>query len=102
MVKKLKQHRDDFDLRIASVTSLRELKQLRSDFLGKNGCVSLILKEMRSLPSDKKPEVGKHINEFKQNVENENTEHNLGRKKLAEKHKGRTHTHTHTQKQNYK
>ena len=69
MIEKLKGHRDDFGLRIAGVSSLQELKQLRSDFLGKKGCVSLMLKEMRSLPSGEKPQAGKHINEFKQSVE---------------------------------
>ncbi len=69
MIEKLQQHRDDFDSRIAGVSSLQELKQLRSDFLGKKGCVSLMLNDMRSLPNDEKPQAGKHINEFKQNVE---------------------------------
>ena len=69
MIEKLKQHRDDFDLRITGVSSLQELKRLRSDFLGKKGCVSLMLKEMRSLPSGEKSQVGKHINEFKQSIE---------------------------------
>ena len=69
MIEKLKQHRDDFDLRIAVASSLQELKQLRSDFLGKKGCVSLMLNEMRSLPNDQKPQAGKLINEFKQGVE---------------------------------
>ena len=69
MIEKLKQHRGDFDLRIAGGSSLQELRQLRSDFLGKKGCVSLILKEMRSLPSGEKPQAGKHINEFKQSIE---------------------------------
>ncbi|SVD79493.1 uncharacterized protein METZ01_LOCUS432347, partial [marine metagenome] len=69
MIEKLEQDRDNFDLRIAGVSSLQELKQLRSDFLGRKGCVSLMLKEMRSLPIDKKRQIGKHINEFKQNIE---------------------------------
>ena len=50
------------------MSSLKELKQLRSDFLGKKGCVSLLLNEMRSLPSAQKPQAGKDINEFKQIV----------------------------------
>lgn len=69
MIEKLKQHRDDFDLRIAEVSSLKELKELRSDFLGKKGFLSLMLKEMRALASDEKPLAGKHINELKQHVE---------------------------------
>ena len=68
MIEKLKQHQDDFDALISKVPSLKELKQLRSDFLGKKGCVSLMLNEMRSLPNDQKPLAGKHINAFKQNV----------------------------------
>ena len=68
MIKKLKQHQDGFDLLISKVSSLKELKQLRSEFLGKKGLVSLMLNEMRSLPNDQKPEAGKHINTFKQNV----------------------------------
>jgi len=69
MIEKLKQHRDSFDLRISGISSLPELKQLRTDFLGKKGCISLMLKEMRSLPSKDKPQTGKYINELKQNVE---------------------------------
>jgi len=68
MIKKLKQHQDDFDLLISKVSSLKELKQLRSEFLGKKGCVSLMLNEMRSLPDDQKPQAGKYINAFKQSV----------------------------------
>ncbi|MDP7551656.1 MAG: phenylalanine--tRNA ligase subunit alpha [Nitrospinaceae bacterium] len=69
MIEKLEQHREDFNARITVVSALRELKQLRTDFLGKKGCVSLMLKEMRSLPAEEKPQAGKHINEFKGSVE---------------------------------
>ena len=68
MIEKLKQHRDNFNVLISNASSLKELKQLRSEFLGKKGCVSLMLNEMRSLPNEKKPAAGKHINEFKKNV----------------------------------
>jgi phenylalanyl-tRNA synthetase alpha chain len=68
MIEKLKQHRDNFNVLISNASSLKELKQLRSEFLGKKGCVSLMLNEMRSLPNEQKPAAGKHINEFKKNV----------------------------------
>ena len=68
MIEKLKQHQENFDLLITKVSSLQELKQIRSDFLGKKGCVSLMLIEMRTLPNDQKPQTGKHINKFKQNI----------------------------------
>ena len=68
MIEKLKQHQDDFFLLISNVSSLKELKQLRSDFLGKKGCISIMLNDLRSLPNDQKPQAGKYINEFKQSV----------------------------------
>ena len=68
MINKLKQYQDDFDLLISKVSSLKELKELRSKFLGKKGSVSLMLLEMRSLSDDQKPQAGKHINEFKKNI----------------------------------
>jgi phenylalanyl-tRNA synthetase alpha chain len=68
MIKKLKQYQNDFDLLISKVSSLKDLKELRSEFLGKKGCISLMLIEMRSLSDDQKPQAGKHINEFKKNI----------------------------------
>jgi phenylalanyl-tRNA synthetase alpha chain len=68
MIKKLKQYQDDFDLLISQVSSLKELKELRSEFLGKKGRVSLMLIEMRSLSDNQKPHAGKHINEFKKSI----------------------------------
>jgi len=68
MIENLQQHQENFDLLITKVSSLQELKQIRSNFLGKKGCVSLMLIEMRTLPNDQKPQIGKHINKFKQNV----------------------------------
>jgi len=68
MINKLKQYQDDFDLLISKVSSLKELAELRSKFLGKKGSVSLMLIEMRSLSDDQKPQAGKHINEFKKNI----------------------------------
>ena len=54
---------------IAVFDDLKDLKKLRSEFLGKKGCVSLMLIEMRSLSDDQKPQAGKHINEFKKSYE---------------------------------
>ena len=68
MINKLKQYQDDFDLLISKVSSLKELTELRSKFLGKKGCIPLMLFEMRSLSDDQKPQAGKHINEFKKNI----------------------------------
>ena len=84
MIEKLKQHSDNFDWLIAEASTLQKLKQLRSEFLGKKGCVSLMLKEMRSLPSNEKPQAGKHINEFKQSVEIRIQEKTLNLEKIPD------------------
>jgi phenylalanyl-tRNA synthetase alpha chain len=68
MIEKLKQHRDNFNFLISKASSLKELKQVRSEFLGKKGYISLMLNEMRLLPNDQKPSAGKHVNELKQHV----------------------------------
>ena len=69
MTEKINQHRLDFDSRVASVDSLEDLKQLRTDFLGKKGCVSACLKDMRDLPPEEKPAFGKIVNDLKEYVE---------------------------------
>ena len=68
MINKLKQYQDDFDLLISKVSSLKELNELRSKFLGKKGCIPLMLVEMRLLSDDQKPQAGKHINKFKNTI----------------------------------
>lgn len=69
MLEKIKQYRQDFDARLAAVASPDQLKQLRTDFLGKKGCVSLIMKELRGLSPEEKRNVGKTANELKKEIE---------------------------------
>ena len=69
MLEKIKQYRQDFDARLAAVASPDQLKQLRTDFLGKKGCVSLIMKELRGLSLEEKRNVGKTANELKKEIE---------------------------------
>ena len=77
MLEKINKYREDFNSRLATVDSPEQLKQLRTDFLGKKGCVSLIMKELRDLSPDEKRNAGKFINELKAELESrlqENTE----------------------------
>jgi phenylalanyl-tRNA synthetase alpha chain len=49
--------------------SAQSLYQLKTEFLGKNGKLTEIMKEMASLPKEEKPLFGKLVNEVKQALE---------------------------------
>ena len=71
MIDKIKKYKDDFKARISDIGVGDELRQLRTDFLGKKGLVTQVLKDMRELSSEQKRDVGQHINELKNWIENE-------------------------------
>ncbi len=69
MIDTINKHRQDFDSRIGSAVTPDQLKQIRTEFLGKKGCISAAMKEMRALPAEEKPAAGKIINELKEHIE---------------------------------
>lgn len=69
MLEKIKKYREEFNSRLAEVDAPDQLKQLRADFLGKKGCVSIIMKELRGLSPEEKRRAGKSINELKADLE---------------------------------
>ena len=69
MIEKIQQHRQDFDAQVSGCSSQDQLKQIRIDFLGKKGCVAQIMKDLRSVPAEEKPLLGKHINQFKGHID---------------------------------
>jgi len=71
MIEKIKKYKDDFKLRISEIGVGDELRQLRTDFLGKKGLVTQVMKDMRELSSEQKREIGRHVNELKNWIENE-------------------------------
>ncbi len=71
MIDKIKQYKNDFKARISGIAIGDELRQLRTDFLGKKGLVTQVMKDMRELSSEQKREVGRHVNELKNWIENE-------------------------------
>jgi len=71
MIEKIKKYKDDFKNRISEIGIGDELRQLRTDFLGKKGLVTQVMKDMRELSSEQKREVGRHVNELKNWIENE-------------------------------
>ena len=60
----------DFEKRLASVRDLKDLDELRNEYVGrKRGVITSLLKEIPKLPPDERGPQGKRINEFKQAVE---------------------------------
>jgi phenylalanyl-tRNA synthetase alpha chain len=60
----------EFQQRLASVTTEAELDEVRNDYLGrKRGLITALLKELPSLAAEKRAAAGKEINELKKYVE---------------------------------
>ncbi|MCF8719118.1 phenylalanine--tRNA ligase subunit alpha [Nitrospina gracilis] len=69
MIDQIDNHRREFEQALASASTPDALKDLRTRYLGKKGHVTVILKDLRSLPPEEKRAVGKHINDLKTHVE---------------------------------
>lgn len=54
---------------ILDVENLDELEELRVQFLGKNGSLANVMKEIKQIPVDKKPAMGRLLNEVKEILE---------------------------------
>lgn len=54
MIETVQQHRESFDKKLAAASDPDQLKQLRTEYLGKKGFVSGVMKEMRNLSPDEK------------------------------------------------
>lgn len=54
---------------ILDAKSEKELEEIKVQFLGKSGTLTLTIKEIAKLPVEERPEVGKHANEVKQIIE---------------------------------
>lgn len=55
---------------ILSTQDKKELEEIRIQFLGRNGSLTLAMKEIAKLPMGEKPQMGKLINEIKGIIEN--------------------------------
>ncbi|AZT90423.1 phenylalanine--tRNA ligase subunit alpha [Caldicellulosiruptor changbaiensis] len=69
---------------IANVKSLKELEEFQIKYLGKKGIVKNMLKELSTLPSDKRAQAGRELNELKDFIEGQINEL---RKKFEEEEK---------------
>lgn len=54
---------------IIDAKSLEELEELRMQFLGRTGTLTLAFKEMGKVPAEKRPEIGRVVNEVKGIIE---------------------------------
>ena len=70
-MEQLERIRSDFSSRIKSCKSLRELENLRVEFLGKKGRLTLLLRSIPELPIEKRKPFGKRCNEIKRDIEDE-------------------------------
>lgn len=62
-----------------------ELEELRVQFLGRNGSLTEAMKEMKTLPNEKRPEYGRVVNEVKTIIEDtlKNKQHELKETKTS-------------------
>ncbi|QPJ61332.1 MAG: phenylalanine--tRNA ligase subunit alpha [Candidatus Nitronauta litoralis] len=58
-----------FDKQLGALVREDQLRQLKADFIGKKGRVTLLMKELKSLPSNERKEAGKNLNEVKTYIE---------------------------------
>ena len=70
MIEIITKLRQDFDSLLESASDPKQLEQIRIDFLGKKGKLPALMKELRNVSPDEKPQLGKDINLLKQHVEN--------------------------------
>lgn len=65
----LKQHKDDFDAKIAATSTVAEVEALRVEYLGKKGPINKVMSYMRVLPNEDKPKLGSVVNAIKSELE---------------------------------
>lgn len=74
---------------IANVKNLKELEEFQIKYLGKKGIVKNMLKELSTLPSDKRAQAGRQLNELRDFIESQINEL---RKKFEEEEKQKKNT----------
>lgn len=68
MKEQLEVIKKDIDAKISEVTDMNELNLLKSNVLGKKSELQQLMLQLKDLPNEEKPLVGKLINEVKQNI----------------------------------
>ncbi len=75
---------------LSSISSLKELRDIKSRYLGSKGVIKELLKKIKEVPPELRREYGKSINELKEFAERlfKEKEEELKRRELEEKLKG--------------
>ncbi len=71
----IKKMEDEISQKLENANSLKELQDIRVEYLGKKGKITTLLKNLKNLPRDQKPIYGKKINELKDKLEKEIEKH---------------------------
>ncbi len=61
--------RKSFESRLKSLEREDDLRQVKADFIGRKGSITLLMKDLKSLPSNERKEAGKNLNEVKNYIE---------------------------------
>ena len=69
MEQDLLKSKNDASSLILAAEDETELNEIKLDFLGKNGKLTLLLKEIKNVPADRRAEVGKLANEILSSVD---------------------------------
>ena len=69
MEEKIKAVKEQMEAALGSVESKEQLGEFWQNFLGKKGSIADLMKGLGSVPKEERPNVGKTINEFKNQVE---------------------------------
>lgn len=82
---KIQQIRGDAEKAFKSAQTSKDLYDAKVQFLGKNGSLSLLMRDMKSLTPEERPKFGQLVNEAKQSLESlyEEVEKELKRKEVS-------------------
>ena len=69
VTEELRQHKQDFDEKIQSTTTVAEAEAIRVEYLGKKGPINKVMSYMRLLSKEDKPKLGLVVNEIKSELE---------------------------------
>lgn len=66
---KFQQLRENFQTNLSKVETVSSVEELRVQFLGRKGPVQALMQDLRNIPSEERPFVGKLVNELKMDFE---------------------------------
>ncbi len=69
MIQKIKETRTQFESALSSASSLTELEEVRIKFLSRNGIISTLFENLKSVSKEDKPVLGKELNILRQSAE---------------------------------